>query len=92
MVAQDDWRLANASFLKGASFRQKQYYQWSPEWDHDHCKGCWAVFSIGGHKESLDKGFAIAGETSSHGADYYWICSDCFNDLKESLGWSEVSN
>jgi hypothetical protein len=92
MVAEDDWRLSNASFLQGAAFRWKRWRQPSADWDHDHCVGCWAKFSLYEGDESLKEGYAITRETSTHGEDYYWICRSCFDDLKERLGWSEVSN
>jgi len=88
MVAEDDWRLTNVRDLRGASFRWKEWHQPSPVWDHDHCVGCWAKFS---HQisDALKEGYAITAETSGNGEDYYWLCRSCFEDLKESLEWSE---
>jgi hypothetical protein len=86
MVAPDDWRIDFAKGLKGYSFRWKRYYRWSEEWDHDHCAACAATFALG---YGLEEGFAVT-EEYPHGADYDWVCKECFDDLREIMGWRVV--
>ena len=85
---EDDWRFQNASGLKDQKFKWKKYTKWSEKWDHDHCSGCWATFSEIAAPDHLYEGYAsLEGKRK---ADYYWVCRDCFDFLKEKLNWSAV--
>src|SRR5215471_20326005 len=33
------------SSYRGFVFRWQRYKELSPQWDHDHCRGCWARFA-----------------------------------------------
>ena len=91
-VASDDkqWRKENASaHLKGQRFRFKRYTRYREDWDHDHCAACWAKFAEPGHIDEPDiqhEGYATTEEYKL-GADYAWVCVQCFSDLKDDLGW-----
>lgn len=90
MVPENDWRLLNAKLLIGQKFRWKHYTKPRPDWDHDHCTGCWAKFAeFEGHK-ILREGYAVTGACEK-GADYEWVCAACFEALKDQLGWSVVT-
>jgi hypothetical protein len=47
MTANPDkqWRIDNASRLKGLQLQFRRYARWSESWDHDHCAACWAEFA-----------------------------------------------
>ena len=76
----DDWRIENARHTKGAMLAFKKYTRYSESWDHDHCEGCWATFMESG-SDVLSVGYATAD-------NYRWICSNCFHDLKDIMGWT----
>ena len=88
MVPEDDWRLVFAKRLEGASFCWKKWYPWSDTWDHDHCAGCGAKFCVG--DGCLTEGYAVTSDYEL-GEDYEWVCSSCFEALKDNLGWKAVS-
>lgn len=98
---EGDWRLTNqAQYLTGASLVRKPYRAYGETWEHDHCAFCWAKFMNPGHSEAqrafiaedleiLTEGYATTAE-HPNGADYYWICPDCFDDFAEAFGWRVV--
>jgi hypothetical protein len=91
-----DWRLTNQeAYLKGATLVRKPYRAYSETWDHDHCVFCWATFIdptgsdvspkyVDEHPDVLTEGYATTAD-HPRGADYYWICSDCFDDFAQPL-------
>jgi len=81
---QNDWRYQGAALLKGQSFVWKPYGAYREGWDHDHCAGCMATFSNAPGVDSLHEGWAVTSDYPK-GADYEWLCADCFELLKESL-------
>lgn len=82
-----NWRLQNASHLKGVSLEFRRYTRWSEEWDHDHCSGCWTKFAEVDSPGVQREGCATCGDYK-HGAGYEWVCRECFDDLKADLGWT----
>jgi hypothetical protein len=89
MVPETDWRLAfGALHLRGARFHWKAWYPPSEDWDHDHCIGYSAKFML--HEGCLSEGYAVTGHEKFRD-DYHWVCKSCFEDLKENLGWQEIS-
>ncbi|HYG98043.1 MAG TPA: class I SAM-dependent methyltransferase [Terriglobales bacterium] len=84
-----DWRIANVERLRGETFVKKPYLAPSPEWDHDHCSACWKRFSEGEDPGVEHIGYATT-ESYRYGADYEWVCIECFDDLRQALRWSEV--
>jgi len=36
---------SSLSHYRGFVFRWQIYKALTPDWDHDHCKGCWARFA-----------------------------------------------
>ena len=40
-----DQLLNSLSQYRGFVFRWQRWEQLSPDWDHDHCHGCWARFA-----------------------------------------------
>ena len=84
MVAKDDWRLVFAVRVTGRVFRWKAYYQWSEEWDHDHCAACWGKFRT--EEGYLNVGYASVG-TNGDRDDLDWVCQKCFDELKGPMNW-----
>ncbi len=89
-----DWRLTNqASYLTGAALVHKPYKAYREGWDHDHCEFCWVKFMDADDLESQPKqedvrtvGYTTT-EDHRNGADYHWICADCFADFAQAFGW-----
>jgi len=79
-----DWRIDNAKWTRGAVVRFQKYTQPREDWDHDHCEGCWAKFMETSSSEALVEGYATA--------DNRWICSECFRDLQQEMGWKLASD
>ena len=78
-----DWRIDNAKWTRGAVIRFAKYAQPRPDWDHDHCEGCWATFMEDGPSHTLKEGYVTED-------NYRWICAECFRDLKDEMGWKLV--
>ncbi len=79
----DDWRLmGQEKYLFGKTLVFKPYTQnkLNPKWDHDHCSFCFAKFMVNDLPNMLHKGYCTEDE-------YYWICSNCYNDYKERFKW-----
>ena len=85
----ESWRLKFAGPLKGVRFQFRRYTRWSETWDHDHCAGCWAKF-MESQPNTLHEGYTTC-EDYEHGACYTWVCSECFELLKDELGWTLAS-
>ena len=76
-----DWRIDNAKRLHGERFIRKNYHRKNASWDHDHCEACWDKFMEDGPNGTLSEGYVTAEGD-------HWICPTCFEELRESLGWS----
>jgi hypothetical protein len=74
-----DWRIDNAKWTRGAIVRFQKYAPPKPDWDHDHCEGCWAKFMESASSEALKEGYVTR--------DNRRICPECFRDLHEEMGW-----
>ncbi|AWN53717.1 hypothetical protein [Methylobacterium sp. 17Sr1-1] len=85
----NDWRLDNASHLKGLRLQFRRYTRWSETWDHDHCAGCWATLAEFDGPDILHEGYATCDDYE-RGACAEWVCAQCFNDLKDNLGWTTL--
>lgn len=91
----EDWRaelLETIPELRGQSFVRKRYTEYRPGWDHDHCAVCgvkFAEYDIEG-EAVLHEGYAITAEYR-HGADYEWVCPECFDASKDRMGWRDVT-
>lgn len=86
MAGQKDWRLhGQERYLKGVILFHRRYRQYAedPEWDHDHCVFCWAMFMVEDAIDTQQHGYATEG-------DYWWICEACFNDFKGMFEWKVV--
>ena len=86
---EEDWRIFGAKQweLEGCTLHWHRWTRPRPSWDHDHCAGCWAKFMEEDLPDALHEGYTT-GEDYPHGADYAWVCSTCFADLKPALGWT----
>jgi len=74
-----DWRADNAKRTRGAVVRFQKYTPPKPDWDHDHCEGCWAKFMESDSPDVLSEGYVTQ--------DNRWICAQCFHDLRGEMGW-----
>ena len=83
-IAPDDWRLAGPKrYLQGLGWTRKPYRKYRPDWDHDHCKFCWAKLMEDGPPGTLGEGYATQD-------GYHWVCPTCFIDFKEMFDWRET--
>jgi hypothetical protein len=91
----EDWRaevLETIPELRGQSFVRKKYTEYRPGWDHDHCAVCGVKFAehdIGGERVLRD-GYAVTADYK-HGADYEWVCPECFIASKARMNWTVVT-
>jgi hypothetical protein len=83
------WRIDNAKHLKGVRLHLRRYARPSESWDHDHCAACWAKFAEFDGHDIQHEGHAT-GDGYKFGAGYEWVCRECFNDLKDDLGWTNL--
>ena len=60
--------------------------------DHDHCSICYEKAFSEKYDGDLRQGWTTAGPRGSHlGSQrdaYYWVCSECFDRLREQLSWT----
>lgn len=81
-MQKDDWRIMNQDdYLQNKTLYLHRFDKWSNIWDHEHCAFCFTKFS----KKEGD-----AHEGYSTLDDYYWICTDCYNDFKKAFSWYEL--
>jgi hypothetical protein len=78
--SMSDWRIENVKFTRGAVLFFRKYARYSDVWDHDHCEGCVATFMESGGPDTLQEGYCTEDKCR-------WICPNCFNDLKDEMGW-----
>lgn len=76
--------------LRGVAFAYRPYRRWSASWDHDHCDGCMVGFSEDS-AEDLHEGWTTTAAYEK-GAEYCWVCSECFDRHKDRLDWCEVTD
>lgn len=95
MQMSDDWRaevLETLPYLRGHRFVRKPYKAYRPDWEHDHCAVCGVTLAeptVEGD-DVLHEGYAITSDYE-HGADYEWVCAECFAESKDVMGWKNVS-
>ena len=79
-VPPDDWRrMGQEQYLNGVKLILRDYFQYNPTWDHDHCVFCGTTFSL--YVDDLKRGYSTED-------GYYWICEACFNDFRDEFNWS----
>ena len=84
MLQKDDWRLrGQEEYLTGRSFRHARFAPQPGGSDHAHCEFCWHKFMQ--HPEGVPH-CSARGWLTLDGA--YWVCEECFADLKEAFGWT----
>jgi hypothetical protein len=86
---KDQWRLDSARRLKGARLQFRPYSRWSGSWDHDHCAACWTKFAESDAADVQHEGYATCDDYPL-GARYEWVCTTCFDELKEKMQWTSV--
>jgi hypothetical protein len=93
METVPDYRLEQCEHLRGKTFIRKVWHRpsYNPDWDHDHCAGCWA--RIWDHPQdevgSFGEGYAVVG-VPGRPDDYDWLCPPCFGDLRHTLQFKEL--
>ena len=77
----EDWRVETGERQLGRdkTLHFRRYFQWSDSWDHDHCEGCFARFSL------IEPGALTEGYVTED--EEYWVCSKCFEEIGPELGW-----
>lgn len=84
MIEKDDWRLnGQQKYLSDKILYLRKWEASDEDWDHEHCTFCWKKFSD--DSDDLHEGYTTEDE-------YYWICSDCYNDFKEMFGWKVIDD
>jgi hypothetical protein len=76
--------------LRGVAWARRPYRQWTKAWDHDHCEVCDASFSED-HPGDLRDGWTTTAGYEM-GAEYCWVCSDCFDRCRDEMDWAVVSD
>lgn len=95
---EPDWRaeqLLEKDYLVGVRFQWRRHSAYREGWDHDHCVGCWATFSEHegaepGEEPILREGFTTFADFEN-GAEYWWICPDCWTTFKDAMKWTQVA-
>ena len=87
----EDWRwesLETSPYLLNVHFIRKQYREYRPGWDHDHCVACCATLAEPGYtgENVVHEGYATTAEYV-HGSDYAWACITCFEAFGDRMGW-----
>jgi hypothetical protein len=90
-----DWRLRHLEtqpYLRGVAFIRKPYKAYSPGWGHDHCVACWVTLAEPGIKgaDIIHEGYATTADFV-RGADYDWVCPECFELFREPMLWKELA-
>jgi hypothetical protein len=81
-VLENDWRIQGQErYLRGAVLRRTRWARPRPSWDHDHCAFCWARFADGGRPRALRDGWTTPDRR-------HWVCPRCFEDFRETFGWT----
>ena len=62
-----------------------------PLWDHDHCEACSAKFAQFEGPQIEHEGYTTCSDYK-HGAGYAWVCKVCFEDLKDEMHWTLISD
>lgn len=74
---ENDWRnRGQMKYLYGVTLYYKRFS--SKIREHDHCEFCFSKFSD--YASDLHQGYATEN-------NYYWVCEECFNDLKILFKW-----
>jgi hypothetical protein len=78
-------------YLRNVRFQRKPYRLYREGWDHDHCAGCGAKFALEDDPSEpvYREGYATCADYV-HGAEYDWVCVNCFAEFKDAMGWVEV--
>jgi hypothetical protein len=79
-----DWRVENAKRTQGMTFRRSMHKAKSATWEHEHCVACWDKFMENGPPGTFKEGYVSPEER-------FWICSECFHDLQETMSWKLAS-
>ena len=81
MTEHSDWRIQGQErYLLGVTLFRRVWKQSRPDWDHDHCQFCGAMFAAIEGQDILHEGWTT-------GDEYRWICDLYFHDFKEQFDW-----
>jgi hypothetical protein len=76
MTENNDWIRKSLVKFAGQRFQFSTYVHPSPEWDHEHCVGCW---------EKISDVTEAAQRTGYVNDNDEWICANCFAMFKCEL-------
>jgi hypothetical protein len=91
-----DWRLRHLKTqpnLQSARFQRMDYRQYRPGWGDDHCAACsakFAEFEVP-NEPTKHQGYSTSADDQL-GAEYDWVCLECFAIFKAEMGWTEIEN
>ena len=80
------WRIDTAHFLKGVLLQRRKWMALSAGSDHDHCTACWSKFANWDGPDIQHEGYTTC-DGHELGPGYYWVCVQCFADLKDDMEW-----
>jgi hypothetical protein len=90
ILNRPDWDWAGHERFIGAHWSWKKYIPESGPQEHEHCRICWAMFSVL-DENGLRAGYArVDDHDPKLGEVYEWICKTCFDDLKDLFKWVVV--
>lgn len=86
MIEENDWRLrGQEEYLQNKDFCFMRFIPSENGNLHIHCEFCWHKFmeTPEGVEDCSSEGYC-----SSDGK--YWVCEECFKDLKEKFNWKLI--
>ena len=84
-MTDEDWRLQNLRQMEGATFVWRRFQARDPQWDHEHCIGCWDKIAEAGEPPEGQRTGLYHPESDN------WVCLECYELFHQQLHWS-ISN
>jgi hypothetical protein len=80
----EGWLASYEPAFNGVMLHRRQYFQWAPNWDHDHCEFCSIAFVVKGDASAQPPNVAEGWTTDD---ESNWICNSCFEKYRERFDW-----
>ncbi len=94
----DDHHRLDGPRWKNAVFTWTRWISPNPDWDHDHCRFCYAC--ICNHRETCPEWKSAFAERGCYSHAFYaekksriyiWVCRHCFKLAQRELGWQRTT-